>query len=352
MIAFLDVNTIWRRKFADALQRHNHKTVMLSPRAFNARSRADDGAVTVMLPPGWAGPSAFLAMPLLRYQLRRAARAQGDPLRGLVLTTPHYLGLARLEARRSAIVYYCSDDYRSYDKWGARRMERDEGALCRLATLSIFVSEALRRRAVTEYGLDVAKTLVSPNATESRFAQVTEQPASISDLPRPIFGAAGVINSRIDLAFLAAIAADARVGSLALVGPVDDSLEGSAELGSLRANDKVHFLGAQAHSDMPAHMAAFDIAVIPYAATRLNHFCSPMRLYDHLAIGQPIIATRHCDQIAVRNDVIVGDTADLTDLIGRALAAHANGRTPQIETWDERIDALQKSPVAGRGFPS
>ena len=351
MIAFLDVNTIWRRKFAEALHRHNPTTVLVVPRGINCPAQSEKGDLTVTLPPGWAGATSVVATPLLRYRLRQTARAREDRLRAVVLTTPHYLEIARREVERSAIIYYCSDDYRSYDKWDSSRMERDESALCRLATLSIFVSEALRQRAVTEYALDALKTRVSPNATEPRFAKTTQSPMNVADLPRPIFGAAGVINSRIDLAFLAAIAADPRVGSLVLVGPVDPELEGNPELKRLRATSKVHFLGAQPHADMPQWMAAFDVAVIPYAKTPLNHFCSPMRLYDHLAIGQPIIATPHCDQIAARADVLTGDAAALPELIAAAMIAHTQGRSPRLETWDDRIDALQKSPVAAFPFP-
>lgn len=349
MIAFLDVNAIWRRKFADALGRRAGEALLIAPSAGPSQEH-DPDIVPVRLVRGWAGPLAWLGMPWLLQRITRLARSRGG-ISTVVVTTPHYLPLARRAARRSAIVYYCSDDYRSYAGWDAGRMTRDEAALCRIATLSIFVSEALRTRAVAEYALDPAKTRVSPNATEPRFALPHPRPAAIAELTGPIFGAAGVLNTRIDLDFLAAVAADPRVGSLALVGPVEQALEGDPALERLRANAKVHFFGAQPHSDMPQWMAAFDVAVIPYAATPFNAFCSPMRLYDHLAIGQPIIATPHCDQIATRDEVLAGAVADLPGLIEQALDAYAKGRTPRIETWDDRVDTLQKSPVAGFGFP-
>lgn len=347
MIAFLDVNTLWRRKFADALRRQNPETLLGAPYA-GAHDASQPGDLPIRLPRGWAGHLAWLAMPLLLARLRRAA---GGWPRTIVVTTPHYLPLVRRAARHSAIVYYCSDDYRSYAGWGAERMARDERALCRLATASIFVGEALRDRAVAEYGLDPATTLVSPNATEPRFADPTECPAGIAALPGPVFGAAGVLNARIDLAFLAAIAADARVGSLALVGPVETELEGDPLLAGLRSDPKVHFFGSQPHAAMPAWMGAFDVAVIPYAQTALNHFCSPMRLYDHRAIGQPILATPHCAQIATHRAVLTGTIADLPRLIGAALANAAAGRRQHVETWDDRIAALHESAVAGIVFP-
>ena len=348
MIVFLDVNTIWRKKFADALLKHA-LTLLCAPFS-GKRGPLGTGILPIRLMRGWAGPLAWLAMPWLLRRIARVARSFGG-VSTVVVTTPHYLPLARRAVGRSTIVYYCSDDYRSYVGWNAARMERDEAALCRIATLSIFVSEALRARAVTEYRLDPAKTFVSPNATERRFAEPPAQPAAIAGLAGPVFGAAGVFNTRIDFAFLAAVAADPRVGSLALVGPIEAALERDPALEQLRADPKVHFLGMRPHAEMPQWMAAFDVAVIPYAATPFNRFCSPMRLYDHLAIGQPIIATPHCDQIAARNDVLTGDIAAVPNLIAAALASAAQGRTPWLETWDDRIDALKKSPVAAFIFP-
>lgn len=342
MIAFLDVNTIWRRKFAAALHRRVAGTVCVIPHPGRAAA-VEPGEVAVRVPRGWAGPLAWLAMPLL---WRRIRRIVGGAPHAVVVTTPHYLPLARRAARRSAIVYYCSDDYRSYAGWDTARMIRDERALCRLATLSIFVSAALRTRAVTEYGLDPARSLVSPNATEPRFAVAPRRPPEIATLAGPIFGVAGVISTRIDLAFLVAIAADPRVASLALVGPVEAEVEHDPLLDRLRADSKVHFFGARPHATMPAWMGAFDVAVIPYAATAFNHFCSPMRLYDHRAIGQPILATPHCDQIAARPDVLSGLAADLPALIGKAIEAAQAGRRPHVETWDDRIEALENSAVA------
>lgn len=346
MIAFLDVNTIWRHRFAEALAR-KVDTLLCAPHS-GISAVTEGGVRPIRLPRGWAGPLSGIAMPWLLRRVRRLA--SGSP-HAIVVTTPHYVPLARAIARQSKIIYYCSDDYRSYDGWNSARMERDEAALCQIARLSIFVSEALRARAVAEYGLDPAMTWVSPNATEPRFSAPYAVPAAMASLPGPVFGTAGMINSRIDLRFLAAVVGDPRVGSLALVGPVEAALEGDPGLESLRANPKVHFFGAQPHRDMPQWMAAFDVAVIPYAETPLNRFCSPMRLYDHLAIGQPIIATPHCEQVAARPDVLTGDTAAAPALVEAALDRLRQGRVQRIETWDDRVGALQNSPVAGFAFP-
>ena len=284
-------------------------------------------------------------MPLLLHRVRRAIGAAPT---AIVLTTPHYLPLAPAGRRATVRSSIIARTIIAAMPGGIAPPSCATKPHCgRIAALSIFVSEGLRARAVAEYGLDPARTAVSPNATEPRFAEIVPRPAAIASLAGPVFGAAGMLNSRIDLAFLAAVADDPRVSSLALVGPVEADLETDPALAALRGNAKVHFFGAQPHATMPGWMAAFDVAVVPYAQTPLNRFCSPMRLYDHLAIGQPIIATRHCQQIADHPRVLTGDVSAVPTMVASALANLATGRRPQLETWDDRIDALQKTAVAG-----
>ena len=346
MIVFLDVNTLWRRKFADALALKTE--VLACAPASSRRNPAGVADFAVRLPRGWASGLAWFAMPILLRKIRKRLGAYPD---AFVLTSPHYLPLARRVRDRVRIVYYCSDDYRSYRGWGSARMKRAERALCRVAHLSIFVSEALRRRAVAEYGICPTRTRVSPNATEPRFGATNAPHPTAGDLKKPVFGAAGVLNSRIDFAFLLAIADDPRVGSLALVGPVDSEIAGDPEVSALLALPKVYSFGMQPHDAMPAWMAAFDVAVIPYAATDFNRFCSPMRLYDHLALAQPIVASPHCEQVTARREVLSGDVPDVGRLIGLALSATAEDRRQQIETWDDRVETLRQSEVARFLFP-
>lgn len=346
MILFFDGNTVWRRKYAEALARAHPATLIVSPQARLSAAEEPQGRkndLRVLVPPGWASRLSRAAMPYLLARCRIHARRSHSPIDAAFLTSPHYLRLARALSNRAKVFYYCSDDYRTYRGWGGPEMIEKERTLCRLATGSIFVSEALRRRAVDEYGLDPARTHVSPNATEPRFgAAPADGQTALATLPRPIFGAVGMFNDRIDFDFLDRIAAARGVGSLALVGPMSGvSLQREA-LDRLLARPNVFAFGAQPHASIHHWMAGLDVAVIPYAATPLNHFCSPMRLYDHLAIGHPILATPNCAQLAERRDILVaGD--DVGFAVEAAIAAAGRPRRPVVETWDDRVDQLAGS---------
>jgi glycosyltransferase involved in cell wall biosynthesis len=343
VIAFLDTNTIWRRKFAEAVARLHPTTLLCAPRAPGKSPTAggSSGDWRINLPPGWASRLAPLTMPYLANRLAAQARGRGECLDRLFLTSFHYLRIAQSVRPTTEIFYYCSDDYRSYGGWGGPANIAKERELCLRSTLAIFVSEALRKRAVREYGMDEARTLVLPNASEQRFSEASPVPLALSELPRPVFGTVGVFNARVDYRFLLDVARRDEVGSLALVGPVGDVGDQRQVLRELAALPKVRFFGAQPHEDVHAWMAGLDVGVIPYAASALNHFCSPMRLYDHLAVGHPILATDACAQVAARRDIFVAKGSGVGQAVREAAEAVSRGRHPALETWDDRAAMLE-----------
>jgi glycosyltransferase involved in cell wall biosynthesis len=101
-------------------------------------------------------------------------------------------------------------------------------------------------------------------------------------------------------------------------GPLRNSLEALAteEVGL----DHVIFAGAVRHADIPAYLSAMDIAVCP-APTVPSYHLSPIKLFEYMAAGRPVIAARFSDVPTVvkdhENGVLVGpgDDAELADAI-------------------------------------
>jgi glycosyltransferase involved in cell wall biosynthesis len=301
-IIFVDANFLWHRRLAEALGRIRPTIAFepaggLLPRPARTCGQAREaGFVSMTLLRGWASRTAFLGQRQLAAVIVRAARGLGGAP-AVVLASPKYRLLARLLAGRFPLVYYCADDYREYEGWGGQRMAEAEAEIAGRVQLSVFVSDALRERAVKEYGLPERAALTSPNATEPRF--LAPQPGAAAGLPfalkRPVLGILGGLTRRLDLALVRRAAEIDAVGTLLIAGPVDADVR--RQEGWLFTNPKVHVAGPLPHEVMHRYALAMDVALIPYRRTVLNRFCSPMRLYDHLASGVPILATDACDQI-------------------------------------------------------
>lgn len=299
MIAVCDVNTIWRqRPFAALAERADVLAVAPCDKQY-ARTHPIDatGVLPVVLPRGWASKTAWLGQRLLWRRIRAEARKRGQQIKCVVVTSPHYATLLGLLPSSVRTIYYASDDYRSYEGW--KNMDELEANVVRRVDHAAFISDALAERARKEYQVSESKISVCMNGTEERFfpdrneAVPLDPPAG--SFVRPIAGVVGGINDRLDFLLLKQCADLPGIGSLLLVGPLPE--KPSAALMDLLQHPKVAAVGAQPHGSIHQWFRCLDVALIPYAKTELNRYCSPMRLFDHMASGVPIVATDACPQV-------------------------------------------------------
>ena len=69
-------------------------------------------------------------------------------------------------------------------------------------------------------------------------------------------------------------------------GPERRALEEQVRRAGL--SDRVRFTGYVGHDELPAHVAAFDVAVMPDS----NEYGSPMKIYEYMAMGKPVVGPR------------------------------------------------------------
>ena len=185
-------------------------------------------------------------------------------------------------------------------------MQQQESVVVQNAKHSFFVSEALRDRAVKEYAIDPARGSVSMNATDEEFLapvsdlEIDRLLSRFSKLTRPIAGVIGGINDRLDFDLIGKVAESDAVGSVLLVGRIAAGFQ-DARLDILRRNPKCVFTGEQTRDALRVCLQA----VIPFRSCNFNAMCSPMRLFDHLAAGRPIVATNACPQVYEFQDCVM-----------------------------------------------
>jgi hypothetical protein len=367
VIVVADVNTAWRRQPFDALGEFRpvlglqpaDAVVALRQRLVPWGSRLDSGErmhrLSVVLPFGWATRTAPNSLLRLWGEILKACRLSfKEEPSALVVTSPHYAPLVQRMGSSVPVFYYCSDDYRNYGGWDASVMKEQEAVILQYARHGFFVSAALRDRALQEYRINPVRCSVSMNATNNEFLT----PVAASDiehflknhpkLKRPLAGVIGGINDRLDYTLLLRVADLQKLGTLVLVGPVARNRR-SAELAALLRHPRVVAVGQKPHAALPVWQQALDVALIPYAASEFNRFCSPLRLFDHLAAGRPIVSTSACPQVQeFRDCVAVADNGD--QFVQKVISALRNcGSSNAVkvmracaaeQTWRSRAVAL------------
>ncbi|MCC7353689.1 MAG: glycosyltransferase [Anaerolineae bacterium] len=250
------------------------------------------------------------------------------------------------------LVYFVVDEYAAYPGLKpevAASMRRREEAMLRRADLVFTTAATLRDERLPLN----PHTYWVPNAVDSAaFAAVLGEPRSepsfLASLPRPRLGIVGSIGSKVDYELLAAVA-QARPGwSLTLVGPVVPGAD-THKLNALRLLPNVYLLGAVPPAKVPHVMRACDVGLIPYIASPETHHVNPLKVYEYLAVGLPVVSTP-LPNLAVPSEMAhTGDTPSaFIAAIEAALAetgdefAARRRAYASTQTWDARAEEISR----------
>src|SRR5205807_2068305 len=88
----------------------------------------------------------------------------------------------------------------------------------------------------------------------------------------------------------------------------------------------VTFAGGVAHEDVPQHLAAMDVAIAPYPALD-NFYYSPLKLFEYMAAGRPVVASRVGQVAEVVVDgvtgLLFGPGEEVLEIFDRSANRHA-----------------------------
>jgi glycosyltransferase involved in cell wall biosynthesis len=299
-----------------------------------------------------------LVLPLHRYRLVRAFN--GRLLPWLVRRAVVRIGLRRpilwayvpqaevlLEMLRpELVVYHCVDDMAAQPGIDAVSFRAAEERFARRANLVLASAPALseRMRALSEHVLD------APNVADTELFATALAPGpldpAMSALPAPrIVFTGAIVASKLDMGLLAELARLRPRWSFALVGPVGPG-DPRTDVSALAAETNVHLLGPRSYSELPAVLRAADAGLIPYARNELTESIFPMKVYEYLAAGLPVVATPLPALGNVAQVATGADAASLCELLEEALAEDDPGRRGErsraaaSHSWERRLEEI------------
>jgi glycosyltransferase involved in cell wall biosynthesis len=111
-------------------------------------------------------------------------------------------------------------------------------------------------------------------------------PADQAKLPRPRLGFFGVLDERLDCDLLVGIADMRPEWQLVMIGPVV-----KIDPDALPCRPNIHYLGSREYAELPAYIAGWDVAILPFARNEATRYISPTKTPEYLAAGKPVVAT-------------------------------------------------------------
>jgi UDP-galactopyranose mutase len=217
--------------------------------------------------------------------------------------------------RPRAVVYDCMDELSAF-KGAPARIKAREAALMRRADLVLVGGRSLYE---AKCGRHANIHLFPSSVDATHFAQArsaSADPADQAPIPHPRLGFFGVIDERMDLPLLDAVAAARPEWHLVLLGPV-----AKIDPASLPRRPNVHYLGSKPYDQLPGYVAGWDVALLPFARNRATRFISPTKTPEYLAAGKPVVSTSIRDVVRPYGEQGLARIADDAPAFVHACAA-------------------------------
>ncbi|MBV9940871.1 MAG: glycosyltransferase [Solirubrobacterales bacterium] len=191
----------------------------------------------------------------------------------------------------SLVVYHCVDDIAAHPRIDTATFRAAERRLARRADIVLASSRPLADRM---RGLSSDVHCMTNVADVDLFAAARlpgpVDPA-VAALPEPRIVFTGVIAAtKVDVLLLIELATLRPDWSIVLAGPVGLG-DPHTEAAALASIGNVHLIGSRPYAHLPAVLRGAQAAIIPYLTNELTAAIFPMKVYEYLAAGLPVVAT-------------------------------------------------------------
>ena len=255
--------------------------------------------------------------------------------------TPMALPLAAV-FKPAGVVYDCMDELSAF-KNAPRELLLREDQLFAIADL-VFTGGHSLYEAKSQRHPNVSCFPSSVDAAHYARPQTAEMSASQMAAPR--LGYCGVIDERIDIELIAALA-DARPDwEIVMVGPVV-----KIDPASLPSRANIKWLGQQDYADLPGLIHSWNVCLMPFALNEATRFISPTKTLEYLAAGCPVVSTPIRDVVTSYPHIVaIADTPEKFVLACAAalsrnaeqIALEASAVQQMLErtSWDRTANAM------------
>lgn len=299
----------------------------------------------------------------------RACRAGREArVESPVLWVDHPVRLEpRLREYSSMLVYDCVDRWSGFpgplnDPEWRTEISRTEGALTRGADVVFCSADGLyqSQRHVAQGQVELLR-----NAADFDHFTATGRPlpADIAGLPRPLVGYVGAIAEWVDIELIRATALARPEWTFVFVGPVfQGAISGQGSPERISTLPNVKLLGPRPYEDLPAYLEGFDVATIPFEISGLTEDTNPIKLYEYLAVGLPVVSTPLPEVLDIPGVRVARDAQEFVAQLEASLAERddpqlvaARIRVAEENSWQARaqrawsvVDAAPATPASTR----
>lgn len=165
--------------------------------------------------------------------------------------------------------------------------------------------------------------------------------SDVKGIKSPRIGFVGTVNRRLNINLIHDIALQKPEWSIVLIGINQLNRKTNRFLKKL---NNIHLLGFKRLEELPSYLMVMDICIIPYMINEFTKAIFPLKLFEYLAVGKPIITTPLPDLESFNNVVTIAKNS--SEFINSIEELLVNGDNKYIErlnvavsnTWEIRVE--------------
>lgn len=141
------------------------------------------------------------------------------------------------------------------------------------------------------------------------------------DLPRnsrPIIGYIGAVAPWIDWELMKYIVTQNKTFNFVIIGPLYGQIK------DLVKSPNVYYLGRKEYDVVPQYLQFFDVCIIPFQVTSMIEACNPIKMYEYLSAGKPVVATNMPEAASMPEIYIGKSREEFNQKIHQALIERSN----------------------------
>lgn len=264
-----------------------------------------------------------------------------------IVDLPFWTSLV-LEIEKNITLYDCMDDHAGFST-NSDSMLLQEKRLFEDSDIVVATSQRLYEK-VNKFN---DNCLLVRNAGE--YDYFSRMPKTISkDIPvgkGPIIGYYGAISEWFDIKLIEELAKRNKNWTFVLVG---DTFGCSIEATSKLSN--VIFTGEKPYSELTSYLYGFDVCLIPFLVNELTLATNPVKVYEYLAAGKPVVSTELPELKVMSHLVSLATTVeDFEEAIKANLQDSENKKIERMKfaennSWSARYKQLS-SEIVARFYP-
>ncbi|WP_107839187.1 glycosyltransferase [Metasolibacillus meyeri] len=245
------------------------------------------------------------------------------------------------------IIYDCMDDHEGFSTNSIEMLSNEE-ELIYSADIVLASSQRLYEKVIEKN----PNTLLIRNAGEySHFATLPSHFAEeIKNLKGPIIGYYGAISEWFDIKLIEKLAKQNPSWTFVLVGNTFGCDVSHAEKMS-----NIVLTGEVPYKDLPSYLYKFDVCLIPFLINNLTLATNPVKVYEYLAAGKPVVSTKLPELEYMKDLVYLATTVDdFEECIVKSLNESDNKLREKrkqyaIEnTWESRYFELAQNLISDK----